>query len=154
MKNLFLLFVLTSSTLLYSQTEFVNYKIKEGKLIWQKVYEEDLRIESQKIELRAVGLPTFTTTFWLTDIAGAKLKVQKKDGRTRLTVYDIYSISSTRLDMGMVEENVTPTYAGEIYISKKKGVFKNLFLKKDGRLIHKIIESKIEELLEGEDDDW
>lgn len=39
-----------------------------------KVYEEDLKIESQKIELRAVGLSTFTTTFWLTDIAGAKLK--------------------------------------------------------------------------------
>ena len=29
----------------------------------------------------AVGLPRMTTTFWLTDIAGAKMKVQKKEGK-------------------------------------------------------------------------
>lgn len=49
-----------------------------------------------------------TIPFWLTGISGTELGV-KKDGRTRLTVKKIYSISSTKLDFGSVKENVKPS---------------------------------------------
>ena len=95
-----------------------------------------------------------TTTFWLSDIEGAELKVDHKDGRTRLTVKDIYSVSSTQLDLGSVEENVKPTYLEEIYLNRK-GEFKRLFLRKDGELIGEIIEREIQSLIdEANDNDW
>lgn len=155
MKKIFVIILLGFlSSSVFAQTEIGNFKIVDGKVIWQKVFEQDLEIESQDVELRAVGLPLMTTTFWLSDIAGAKLKVDKKDGRTRLTFSDIFSISSTKLDFGQVEQNVKPSYLNEIYVNNKKGVFKNLFLKKDGKLINDIIELKIKELLDTDSDDW
>ena len=58
MKNLVLFILLTTSV--FAQTELGNFKLEDGKVIWQKVYEQDLPLESQDIELRAVGLPTMT----------------------------------------------------------------------------------------------
>ena len=84
MKNLFTLLFFLATTIIYSQTEIGNFKVKDGRLIWQKIYEENLNLESQDLKLRALGLPKMTTTFFIQDISGAKLKVQKKDGRTRL----------------------------------------------------------------------
>lgn len=134
-------------------TEIGDFKIVNGQIIWRKVYEKDLKIESQDLKLQAVGLPVMTTTFWLTDISGAELVVEKKDGRTRLTVKKIYSISSTKLDFGNVEQNVKPSYIEDIYVKKKNGAFKNGFIKKDGKLINDIIVREINALLPS-NDDW
>jgi len=153
MKNLVLFILLTSSVT--AQTELGNFKLEDGKIIWQKVYKQDLPLESQDVELRAVGLPTMTTTFWLSDIAGAKMIVQKKEGRTRITLKDIYSVSSTKIDLGVVEQNVKPSYASEIYYKRNKGSFSKLFVRKDAKLINEIIEKTIKELLPSEEnDDW
>jgi hypothetical protein len=152
MKKL-LLFLLLAPVLCFGQTEIGNFKIKDGQVIWQKVYEEDLQIESQNLKLQAIGLPVMTTTFWLTDISGADLVVEKKDGRTRLTVRKIYSISSVSITIGDVQENVTPTYLEEIYVKKRNGEFRNSFIKKDGKLINDIIEREINALLPSNDDD-
>ena len=152
MKKLLLL-LLIAPVLGFGQTEIGNFKIKDGQVIWQKVYEEDLLIESQKLKLQAIGLPVMTTTFWLTDISGAELVVEKKDGRTRLTVKKIYSISSTKLDFGNVEQNVKPSFIEDMYIKKKNGTFKKLFIKKDGKLINDIIVREINALLPSNDDD-
>lgn len=153
MKNLVLFILLT--TTVTAQTELGNFKLEDGKVIWQKVYEQDLPLESQDVELRAVGLPTMTTTIWLSDIAGAKMIVQKKEGRTRITLKDIYSVSSTKIDLGVVEENVKPSYASEIYYKRKKNSFSKLFIRKDAKLINEIIEKAIKELLPSEEnDDW
>ena len=147
--------LLIFSTSLSAQTEVGNFKIIDEEIIWQKAYEEDLQIQSQDIELRAVGLPTMTTTFWLSDISGAKMKVQKKEGRTRITISDIYSISSIKIDLGSVEQNVKPMYATWVYYNRKKGVFKKLFIRKDNKLINDIIEKSIDKLLPNEEqDDW
>ena len=148
-----LLPILLLSTSVVSQTELGNFKVDNGKIIWQKVYEKDLPLESQDIELRAVGLPLMTTTMWLSDIAGAKMRVQKKEGRTRITLRDIYSVSSTKIDIGVVEENVKPIYANEIYYKKNKNSLSKLFVRKDAKLINEIIERTVKELYE-EDDDW
>lgn len=154
MKNLIILLIFSAR--LVAQTEIGNFKINEGEILWQKVYEKDLPIDSQDIMLRAIGLPRMTTTFWLTDIAGAKMKVQKKEGRTRITISDIYSVSSTKLDFGTVEENVKPSFAESIYLKRNKGTFSKLFLRKDHKLINDIIEKSISKLLSSaeEDDDW
>ena len=147
--------LLIFSTSLSAQTEVGNFKIIDEEIIWQKAYEEDLQIQSQDIELRAVGLPTMTTTFWLSDISGAKMKGQKKEGRTRITISDIYSISSIKIDLGSVEQNVKPMYATWVYYNRKKGVFKKLFIRKDNKLINDIIEKSIDKLLPNEEqDDW
>ena len=134
-------------------TELGNFKIVNGQVIWQKVYDKDLKIESQDLKLQALGLPSMTTTFWLSDISGAELVVEKKDGRTRLTVKKIYSISSFSLDLGDVETNVTPSYIEDIYVKKKNGSFRNGFIKKDGKLINDIIVREINALLPS-NDDW
>jgi len=147
--------LLIFSTSLSAQTEVGNFKIIDEEIIWQKAYEEDLQIQSQDIELRALGLPKMTTTFWLSDISGAKMKVQKKEGRTRITISDIYSISSIKIDLGSVEQNVKPMYATSVYYNRKKGVFKKLFIRKDNKLINDIIEKSIDKLLPNEEqDDW
>ena len=94
-----------------------------------------------------------TTTFWLTDIAGAKMKIQKKEGRTRVTISDMYSISSTKLNLYGVEQNIKPEYASKWYYNRRKGVFKKLFVKKDSKLINNIIEKSIKKLFQNEEED-
>ena len=153
MKNCTLIFLLVIPTLIFGQKEFGNFKIENGLIMWQKVYEEDLNLESQKLSLQAIGLPTMTTTNWLQDISGAELVVEKKDGRTRVTVKKIFAVSSVKLDFGNVEQNVTPTYIEDVYVKKKNGEFRPLFLRKDGDLINTIIEREINALLPS-DDDW
>tara|TARA_B110000459_G_C16231769_1_gene325287 strand:+ start:117 stop:578 length:462 start_codon:yes stop_codon:yes gene_type:complete len=153
MKKLILLLIF--STTLVAQTEVGNFKIVDEEIIWQKVYEEDLPLESQDVELRAIGLPVMTTTIWLSNIAGAKMKIDKKDGKTRVTIIDIYSVSNTQMDFGVVKENIKPSYADEIYYKRKKRVFSRLFMRKDNKLINVIIEKAIDKLLPKEEqDDW
>ena len=107
MKKLILILLIFSTTLA-AQTIVGNFKISDSEIIWQKIYEEDLPLESQDIELRAKGLPVMTTTIWLSNIAGAKMKIDKKDGKTRVTIIDIYSVSNTQMDFGVVKENIKP----------------------------------------------
>ena len=97
----------------FSQTGLENFQINNQSVYWQKVYNDSLPIKSQEIKLRAIGLPVMTTTFWLSDIDGANLVVENKEGRTRLTVTEIYSISSTVMNFGSVQENVKKQYLEE-----------------------------------------
>lgn len=141
-------------TVIYSQIEFKNFKIIKPNVVWQKIYNDSLPLQSQEIKLRAIGLPVMTTTFWLSDIDGANLVVEHKEGRTRLTVKEIYSISSTAMNFGSVQENVKKEYLEEYYLNRK-GEFKKLFIRKDGKLINEIIESAINGLIEQKNDnDW
>tara|TARA_B100001057_G_scaffold192571_1_gene193488 strand:- start:498 stop:962 length:465 start_codon:yes stop_codon:yes gene_type:complete len=154
MKKLITLLFFFATTIIYSQTEIGNFKIKDGRLIWQKVYDENLNLESQDLKLRAVGLPKMTTTFFIQDISGAKLKVQKKDGRTRLTVSEMISTPSAKINTGYVEETGKDMYAEDFYVNRK-GIFKKLFIKKDAEIIHNIILGEITRLLgDDDDDDW
>ena len=137
----------------FSQTVIGDFKITDGEIIWQKVYDEGLEIESQEIKLKATGLPRMTTTFFLQNLEGATLVAEHKDGRTRVTIKDIYSIDGTTLTIGGVSTNPDkPIYAHEIYVKNKKGVFKPLFLKKDGKILNDIILKEIKSLTQ--DDNW
>ena len=111
----------------FSQSSLENFQISNQSVFWQKIYNDSLPIKSQEIKLRAIGLPVMTTTFWLSDIDGASLVVEHKEGRTRLTVKEIYSVSSTAMNFGSVQENVKKQYLEEYYLNKK-GEFKKLFI--------------------------
>jgi len=150
MKKLILLLLFIPLVSL-GQTEHLNFKIENSAVIWQKIYDKDLDVESQPIKLQAIGLPKMTTTFWLSDISGADMKVEKKDGRTRITLTKIFSISRNTINLGNVIQNPKPTYIEEGYL--KKGEFKRLFIKKDGALVEEIILREIKALLPG-NDDW
>ena len=134
-------------------TEIGDFKIVNGQIIWQKVYDKDLKIESQDLKLQAVGLKAFETPPYIRDISGAELVVEKKEGRTRLTVKKIFSISSYSLDFGGVEENVKPTYLEELMVKKKDASCRKQFIKKDGKLINDIIVREINALLPS-NDNW
>jgi hypothetical protein len=152
MKNLVFLFLLVATPCL-AQFEVGNFKAENGKVVWQKVYEEDLPLESGEIKLRAVGLPRMTTTIFITQLQGADMKVEKKEGRTRITITNIFSFFSTSVSTGSYTIEGNPnTYAGDIYVSKNSGAFKKKFLKKDGRILNEIIEREISDLLPK--DDW
>jgi len=150
MKKLILLLIPLVS---FGQTVVGDFKIVDGEIIWQKIYQERLEIESQEIKLKATGLPSFTTTFFLQNLEGATLVAEHKDERTRITIKDIYSIDNTSISIGGVSTNPDkPTYAQEIYVKNKKGVFKTLFLKKDGKILNDIILKEIKSLTQV--DDW
>ena len=149
-----LLFLLIPFLGLSQITELGNFKIVNGQVIWQKVYDKDLKIESQDLKLQALGLKNFNTPPYIRDISGAELVVEKKDGRTRLTVKKIFSVSSISINWGGgIEDNVTPTYLDEFMVRKKDASFRKQFIKKDGKLINDIIVREINALLPS-NDDW
>jgi len=150
-KLLYVIFFISIPSI--AQFEVGNFKAENGKVVWQKVYEEDLPLESGEIKLRAVGLPRMTTTIFITQLQGADMKVEKKEGRTRITITNIRSFLNITMRGGVAEVDTGgDTYAGEIYISKNTGAFKKKFLKKDGRILNEIIEREINDLLPK--DDW
>lgn len=150
-KLLYLIFLISFPSI--AQFEVGSFKAENGKVVWQKVYDGDLPLESGEIKLRAIGLPRMTTTIFITQLTGADMKVEKKEGRTRITITNIFCVLSTSMSTGSFTIDGNPvTYAGEIYVSKNTGAFKKKFLKKDGRILNDIIEREITDLLPK--DDW
>ena len=85
MKKLILL-LLFIPLFAFAQTVVGDFKIDNGEIIWQKIYEDSLKIESQDLSLKAVGLPYMSTTFWLQDLEGGKLIVNHKNLLTSFPV--------------------------------------------------------------------
>ena len=152
MKKLLLL-LLFIPLVSFGQTIVGDFKINNGEIIWQKIYNDSLKIESQDLILKPIGLP-FNTTIYLKQVSNAKLIVDHKNGRTRLTVKNIYAIDDASYTIyGVTTNPDKPTYAHEIYVKNRKGVFSSKFLKKDGKLLNDIIEREIKSLTT-KDDDW
>lgn len=145
MKKLLLLLLITP-IVMYGQIQYGNFKINNGQVIWQKVFEKDLKLESQELKLNVSGLPLLKTSQFVLDISGADLIVEKKEGRTRLTVRKIYSTTNTLL-FGPIT-----VYLEEIYINRK-GEFRKSFIKKNHKLIDEIIQKEIKNLVP-KNEDW
>lgn len=145
MKKLLLLLLITP-IVMFGQIQYGNFKINNGQVIWQKVFEKDLELESQELKLNVSGLPLLKTSQFVLDISGADLIVEKKDGRTRLTVRKIYSTTNTLL-FGPIT-----VYLEEIYINRK-GEFRKSFIKKNHKLIDEIIQKEIKNLVP-KNEDW
>ena len=134
----------------FGQTVVGDFKIDNGEIIWQKIYDDSLNITSQDLVLKPIGLP-FSTTIYLKQVSKAKLIVNHKDNRTRLTVRDIASIDNEVVTVYGVSTNPNkPTYAHEIYA--RKGAFSKKFVKKDGKILNDIILKEINSLISN--DDW
>ena len=139
-------------------TEFINFKVVSGnRLVWQQVYEEDLDIENQELRLSFQGKKS-QGSIWLQNCDKAFLTVERKDGRTRLTVGDISSYVAISMNFGGVRAEPKRSYAGEVFI-KPTGELRKIFMGRNGgqaRLLHQMITSEIDRLLNaGEnDDDW
>ena len=155
-----LLLLLFIPLVFFGQTVLGDFKIVDGEIVWQKIYEETLKIESQDLTLKATGLPKLTTTIWLQNLEGAKLIVDHKNGRTRLTVKDIYAIDGSSYTYvispvyGATTNDDKPSYAHETYVKNRKGIFRRNFIKKDGKLLNDIILKEIKNLTAQKDDDW
>ena len=153
MKKLILFLLLSLG--LHAQNKVGNFKISNNKIIWQKTYKKSIDIASQVISLRALDFPKKSTNFWVKSIRGAKLFVEKKPNRTRLSVIDIYSIRKYYFTFGWffgIEQNVRPNYIEEKYLSRKKS--KEKFIKKDAITIDLIIQNEINSIIELNESDW
>ena len=68
-----------------------NFKItSNNELVWEKIIDEDIKIESQDINLKS----TTNKVIYLRDINSAELIVQHKNGKTRFYVKNIKSKTS------------------------------------------------------------
>ena len=79
----------------------------------------------------------------------------KKNNQTRLSVIDIYSIRKYYFTFGWffgIEQNVTPNYIEEKYLIKNN--FSEKFVKKDARIIDKIIQNEINFIVSLKENDW
>ena len=73
MKQLLLL-LLFIPLVSFGQTVVGDFKIDNGEIIWQKIYDDSLNITSQDLVLKPIGLP-FSTTIYLKQVSKAKLSV-------------------------------------------------------------------------------
>ena len=113
-----------------------NFKItSNNELVWEKIVDEDIKIESQEINLQS----TTKKVIYLRDIKSAELIVQHKNGKTRFYVKNIKS--KTPLDDE--PENIDGT------VINKKGVFKKFFISRgDYKFLEESINKSIESLIE------
>ena len=137
MKKLLLLSALLILACSYGQG---NFRItSNNELVWEKILDENIEIESQTISLKS----TSKKTVYLRDIKSAELIVQHNGERTRLYVKNIKQKS---FDVDR-EENV------EDIVINKKGVFRKFFISRgDYKFLEESINNAINSLIE--ENDW
>ena len=152
MKKLILFLLISFSV--NAQSIVGNFKVSNNKIVWQKTYKKSLEVDNQIITLRALDFSAKSTNFWINSIRGAKLKVEKKPNQTRISVIDIYSIPKFYFTLTWffgIEQSVTPKYI-EKYLFKQN--LRERFIKKDARIIDKIIQNEINSILSFEENEW
>ena len=113
-----------------------NFKITSNKeLVWEKILDELIDIESQIITLQQ----TTKKVIYLRDIHSAELNIQVKGDRTRLYVKNIKS--KTPLDD-------QPQNIDGVVINKKKGEFRKNFISRDYVFLEESINNAINSLIE------
>lgn len=153
-KLLYIIFFISIPSI--AQFEVGNFKAENGKVVWQKVYDEDLPLESGNINLNG-HLPNefrekkIYSSLFMTKLKGADMGVEKREGKTRITLTNIYAEFEVSYINGNKFEGGRTTAFDE-YVNKKTGVFKKKFLKKYERILNEIIEREINDLLPK--DDW
>ena len=153
MKKLTLFLLLSLG--LHAQNKVGNFKISNSKIIWQKTYKKSININSQVISLRALDFPKKSTNFWVKSIRGAKLFVEKKPNRTRLSVIDIYSIRKYYFTLGWffgIEQNVVPKFIEEKYLINSN--LSEKFISEDAEIIDKIIQNEIDNIISFKEGKW
>jgi len=138
----------------FFKTEYGTFDYANG-VRYKAIFDEDLNIESQLIKINAnvtlVGYPMRT----------AEMKVDKKDGRTRITVtnFDFGEVSTTGggLYGGVyVGGDYTEYYKIDVVVwNEKKQTFKKSFIDKYSKKLETSILLSVDRLAKAsEDDDW
>jgi hypothetical protein len=135
MLDKYILFLITLLSLNVS-AQFGNLKkSSNNELVWEKIYDEHLEIESQKINFTG---GRFKDPIYIRDLVSAELVVKHKDNKTRLYVKNILSDSG----LGIMDISA-------VVINQRKGTWKKFFLKrKDAELLNSRIEKSIQSLIE------
>lgn len=141
--------ILTIAILLISFTASAQLgnlkKTSNDKLVWSKIYDEVLGIESQEIDL--TGPSKFNSPIYMRDLKQAKMTVEVQDGKTRVYISNIMMASiigtSLRVLDSPVLEDISP-----VVISKRKGAFKKFFIKRDAKTVDSIISRAVRSVIE------
>ena len=108
-----------------------NFKIENGLLVWQHVYEGDAPMHmlsdihatdgqttatlvKHKINYQAQGLKTMTAPFIVQNYLNARVQIDNKDGRYRVTLIQLVSINTNK-GMGPLDE---PTDFEKVFLKK------------------------------------
>tara|TARA_B110000971_G_scaffold203205_1_gene223573 strand:+ start:411 stop:830 length:420 start_codon:yes stop_codon:yes gene_type:complete len=114
-------------------------KTSNNELVWEKIYDEHLDIESQTINFTG---GRFKDPLYIRYLVSAELVVKHKDGKTRLYVKNILTDVFNEID----------DISG-IAINQRKGTWKKSFLKRDdAKLLNKYLEKSILSLID--ESDW
>ena len=113
-----------------------NFKItSNNELVWEKIIDEDIKIESQDINLKS----TTNKVIYLRDINSAELIVQHKNGKTRFYVKNIKSKTSLDYEPDNIDGVVI----------NKKGEFRKFFVSRgDYKFLEESINNAINSLIE------
>lgn len=113
-----------------------NFKItSNNELVWEKIIDEDIKIESQEINLKS----TTNKVIYLRDINSAELNVQHKNGKTRFYVKNIKSKTSLDYEPDNIDGVVI----------NQKGEFRKFFVSRgDYKFLEESINNAINSLIE------
>ena len=135
-KCLIILFINMVYQVSYSQK--IPFKIIDGDLEWQETYEEDLKIKPQTIYFNE---PKKKGGQYINKCFKADLFVYKKNGTTSLRVRNFMFL-------------IPPAFPEEERVSNiainEKG-FKELFVKRDAKILDGMVKKAIDDLLFGGD---
>ena len=132
---------LTILLMLVVATAQAQLKITEtGSVIWQKVYDAHLDWAGQEtLGLSTVGEQRMKLPIWLASVVNAKIKAEHKDGKTRITVWDVY-YDTQSLGAGYADSFATKTKKGKL-------VNRKTFISLAFDPLNRMITRKVEELV-------
>ena len=133
----YLIILITTMVYQIGYTQKNPFKIIDGEIEWQERYEEDLKIKPQTIYFAE---PKKKGGQYINKCFKADLFVHKKNGITSLKVRNFMFL-------------IPPAFPEEERVSKialnKKG-FKELFVKRDAKILDGMVKAAIDNLLFGE----
>ena len=136
MKKYFIILIITN-VYQFVYTQKIPFKIIDGDIEWQETYEEELKIKPQTIYFAE---PKKKGGQYINKCFKADLFVYKKNGITSLKVRNFMFL-------------IPPAFPEEERVSNialNKNSFKELFLKRDAKILDGMVKIAIDNLLFGE----
>tara|TARA_B100000575_G_C23046814_1_gene602549 strand:- start:744 stop:1157 length:414 start_codon:yes stop_codon:yes gene_type:complete len=133
----FLVILIITNVCQFVYTQKIPFKIIDGDIEWQETYEEDLKIKPQTIYFTE---PKKKGGQYINKCFKADLFVHKKNGITTLKIRNFMFL-------------IPPAFPEEERVSNialNKNSFKELFLKRDAKILDGMVKKAIDNLLFGE----
>ena len=133
----YLIILITTLVYQIGYTQKIPFKIIDGDIEWQETYEEDLKIKPQTIYFTE---PKKKGGQYINKCFKADLFVHKKNGITSLKVRNFMFL-------------IPPAFPEEERVSNialNNNSFKELFVKRDAKILDGMVKAAIDNLLFGE----